>query len=421
MTPTRRQPLTFRYSPTPLMSNSRATTADGRTSVNEPPLASNCWWASISARSPLESTNSTPLRSISSAAASELATAAGDLGRGVGVDLADDSEPVPGRRDGERRVRCGHVCTVSISSCADSCAATGSERLQRDDRDVVGARADLELGDAPEHLGDELLRIATSAAEWSNSAKRSSPNRWRSAPIASVTPSVYSSNVHPGPIVTDSVCHVDSKAPSNGPVRPSSIVVCAVGEDRRWMAGVGVLAHPGVDVDHGDDGGQEVGPLVLAVLPRQPVERASGTDPAAQRGAQLALRLEGVEGRARAVTGDVDHHDVQTVLVEQAEVEAVPGDDTLGRDEGAAHRPSGRRVAELVGELGANVERQHGALLERAIGGDRPIAFVRQRALQCADGVDDLLQLGAVEIGQLLRHRRSRGRAPILRSAPTAG
>ena len=68
------------------------------------------------------------------------------------------------------------------------------------------------------------------------------------------------------------------------------------------MAGVGVLAHPGVDVDDGDHGGQQVGPLVLAVLPRQPVERAPGTHPAAHRGAQLALRLEGVERGARAVT-----------------------------------------------------------------------------------------------------------------------
>ena len=94
----------------------------GRTSVNDPPLASNRWCASISARSPLESTKSTPLRSISSVERRRLRHRFGDLRRRVRVDLADDGESVRGRRDGERCVRHGHELTVSIAAASRSLA-----------------------------------------------------------------------------------------------------------------------------------------------------------------------------------------------------------------------------------------------------------------------------------------------------------
>ena len=201
------------------MSNRRATTADGRTSVNEPPLASNCWCASISARNPLESTNSTPLRSISSDGVVVWRRPLRDL-------------PVRCGRRSRRRQRTRSPVGVMASGVSGAVMSSlyPSRRapirsqppvrraVERDERDVVGARADPELGDARRAPRPTSCFGSRVGAERRNSAKRSSPNRWRSVTDASVTPSVYSSNVHPGSIVTVSVATFDSKAPSNGPV-----------------------------------------------------------------------------------------------------------------------------------------------------------------------------------------------------------
>ena len=101
--------------------------------------------------------------------------------------------------------------------------------------------------------------------------------------------------------------------------------------------------------------------------------------------------------------GDVHHDDVHMVLVEQPHVEAVTGHDTVGRDQRAANGPARRRISDLVGELGAHVYGEDRALFEGTVRSDGTVALAGERDLQGANGVDDVLQFGAVEVGQLLR------------------
>ena len=103
-----------------------------------------------------------------------------------------------------------------------------------------------------------------------------------------MTPSVCNSNVQPGSIVTVSVRQLESKAPEQRAGLTQLDRLRAIGQEWRRMTGVGVLAQPGVDVDDGDDGRQQIGAGVLAVLTREPVEGAAGAHAASQRGAQLS-------------------------------------------------------------------------------------------------------------------------------------